>query len=55
VVSCEDLRNGEPVAAVVTAGSGTAHTALDLEEGLAYLNGTQSLSDPDGVEPRFRR
>ena len=35
-------------------GPGTAHTALDLEEGLSYLNGTQSLPDPDGVEPRFR-
>ncbi len=35
-------------------GTGTAHTALDLEEGLAYLNGTQSLPDPDGVEPHFR-
>jgi rsbT antagonist protein RsbS len=35
-------------------GTGTAHTALDLEEGLAYLNGTQSLTAPDGVEPHFR-
>ena len=35
-------------------GTGTAHTALDLEEGLAYLNGTQSLPYPDGVEPHFR-
>ena len=35
-------------------GTGTAHTALDLEEGLAYLNGTQSLPAPDGIEPHFR-
>ena len=35
-------------------GTGTAHTALDLEEGLAYLNGTQSLPAPGGVEPHFR-
>ena len=26
--------------------TGTVHTALDLEEGLAYLNGTQSLPAP---------
>jgi rsbT antagonist protein RsbS len=36
-------------------GTGTAHTALDLEEGLAYLSGTQGLPALDGVEPRFRR
>jgi hypothetical protein len=35
-------------------GTGTAHTALDLEEGLAYLNGTQSLPAPGGVEQHFR-
>ena len=35
-------------------GTGTVHTALDLEEGLAYLNGTQSLPAPDGIEPHFR-
>ena len=35
-------------------GTGTVHTALDLEEGLAYLNGTQSLPAPGGVEPHFR-
>ena len=35
-------------------GTGTVHTALDLEEGLAYLSGTQSLPAPDGVEPHFR-
>ena len=35
-------------------GTGTVHTALDLEEGLAYLSGTQSLPAPDGIEPHFR-
>ena len=35
-------------------GTGTVHTALDLEEGLAYLTGTQSLPAPDGIEPHFR-
>lgn len=35
-------------------GTGTVHTALDLEEGLAYLGGTQSLPAPDGIEPHFR-
>jgi rsbT antagonist protein RsbS len=35
-------------------GTGTVHTALDLEEGLAYLSGTHSLPTPDGVEPHFR-
>jgi rsbT antagonist protein RsbS len=35
-------------------GTGTVHTALDLEEGLAYLSGTQSLPTPDGIEPHFR-
>jgi rsbT antagonist protein RsbS len=35
-------------------GTGTGHTALDLEEGLAYLSGTQSLPAPDGIEPHFR-
>ena len=35
-------------------GTGTGTTALDLEEGLAYLSGTQGLPAPDGVEPRFR-
>jgi rsbT antagonist protein RsbS len=35
-------------------GTGTVHTALDLEEGLAYLSGSQSLPVPDGVEPHFR-
>lgn len=36
-------------------GTGTVHTALDLEEGLAYLSGTHSLPAPDGIEPHFRR
>jgi len=35
-------------------GTGTVHTALDLEEGLAYLGGTHSLPTPDGTEPHFR-
>ena len=35
-------------------GTGTVHTALDLEEGLAYLSGTHSLPTPDGIEPHFR-
>ena len=35
-------------------GTGTVHTALDLEEGLAFLSGTQSLPAPDGIEPHFR-
>ena len=35
-------------------GTGTVHTALDLEEGLAYLGGTHSLPAPDGIEPHFR-
>jgi rsbT antagonist protein RsbS len=35
-------------------GTGTVHTALDLEEGLAYLGGTHSLPAPGGIEPRFR-
>ena len=35
-------------------GTGTGHTALDLEEGLAYLSGTRSLPAPDGIEPQFR-
>jgi len=35
-------------------GTGTVHTALDLEEGLAYLGGTHSLPVPDGIEPHFR-
>ena len=35
-------------------GTGTVHTALDLEEGLAYLSGTQTLPAPDGIEPHFR-
>jgi rsbT antagonist protein RsbS len=35
-------------------GTGTVHTALDLEEGLAYLGGTHSLPAPDGTEPHFR-
>ena len=35
-------------------GTGTVHTALDLEEGLAYLGGTHSLPEPDGTEPHFR-
>ena len=35
-------------------GTGTVHTALDLEDGLAYLGGTHSLPTPDGTEPHFR-
>ena len=35
-------------------GTGTVHTALDLEEGLAYLGGTHSLPAPGGIEPHFR-
>jgi rsbT antagonist protein RsbS len=35
-------------------GTGGGHTALDLEEGLAYLSGTQGLPAPDGIEPQFR-
>jgi rsbT antagonist protein RsbS len=35
-------------------GTGTVHTALDLEEGLAYLGGTHSLPAPGGTEPHFR-
>jgi len=35
-------------------GTGTVHTALDLEEGLADLGGTHSLPAPDGTEPHFR-
>ena len=35
-------------------GTGTVHTALDLEEGLAYLGGTHSLPAPDATEPHFR-
>ena len=35
-------------------GTGTVHTALDLEEGLAYLGGTHSLPAPYGIEPHFR-
>ena len=35
-------------------GTGTVHTALDLEEGLAYLGGTHRLPAPDGTEPHFR-
>ena len=35
-------------------GTGTVHTALDLEEGLAYLRGTHSLPAPGGIEPHFR-
>ena len=35
-------------------GTGTVHTALDLEEGLAYLGGTHSLPAPDSTEPHFR-
>ena len=35
-------------------GTGTVHTALDLEEGLAYLGGMHSLPAPDGTEPHFR-
>ena len=35
-------------------GTGTVHTALDLEEGLAYLGVTHSLPAPDGTEPHFR-
>ena len=36
-------------------GTGTCHTALDLEEGLAYLGGMQSLPAPDSTEQRFRQ
>ena len=36
-------------------GTGTVHTALDLEEGLAYLSGTHRLPAPDGIEPHLRR
>jgi rsbT antagonist protein RsbS len=35
-------------------GTGSVHTALDLEEGLAYLSGALSLPAPDGVQPQFR-
>jgi rsbT antagonist protein RsbS len=35
-------------------GTGTVHTALDLEEALAYLGGTHSLPAPGGTEPHFR-
>jgi rsbT antagonist protein RsbS len=35
-------------------GTGSVHTALDLEEGLAYLSGTLRLPAPDGVQPHFR-
>jgi rsbT antagonist protein RsbS len=35
-------------------GTGSVHTALDLEEGLEYLSGSLSLPAPDGVQPRFR-
>jgi rsbT antagonist protein RsbS len=36
-------------------GTGTARTALDLEEGLAYLGGMQSLPEPDSTEQQFRQ
>jgi rsbT antagonist protein RsbS len=35
-------------------GTGSVHTALDLEEGLEYLSGSLSLPAPDGVQPKFR-
>jgi rsbT antagonist protein RsbS len=35
-------------------GAGNVHTALDLEEGLGYLGGTQSLPAPGGIEPHLR-
>jgi rsbT antagonist protein RsbS len=35
-------------------GTGSVHTALDLEEGLEYLGGIRRLPAPDGVQPHFR-
>jgi rsbT antagonist protein RsbS len=35
-------------------GTGSVHTALDLEEGLEYLSGIRRLPAPDGVQPHFR-
>jgi rsbT antagonist protein RsbS len=35
-------------------GTGSVHTALDLEEGLDYLSGRLPLPAPDGVLPYFR-
>jgi len=35
-------------------GTGSVHTALDLEEGLEYLSGALPLPEPDGVLPQIR-
>jgi rsbT antagonist protein RsbS len=35
-------------------GTGSVHTALDLEEGLEYLSGALPLPAPDGVLPHVR-
>jgi hypothetical protein len=36
------------------SGTGSLHTALDLEEGLKYLSGLLEPPSPDGVQPHFR-
>ena len=35
-------------------GTGSVHTALDLEEGLEYLNGIRGLRVPDGGQGHLR-